>query len=325
MPLLRILIMLAALLMARGAASADAPGVLPREVTLNGVELVLIPEGWFRYTVEVDTSKLPVGTWPYRDVRVWLDSFYLAKYEARASDLLRFMNAGAASGETLAKQAALIKKWEDDIKHKLPECTLRRQPDGRWALKDPSRDLPASNLTWTLATEFAAWMGLRLPTEAEWEKGARGTDRRIWPWGNTYPDDTFGRFGWSGVDCDPAPVDAYPRGRSPYGLYNMAGNVGEYVADWFNQRFDDALIEGQRNPPLAKQASQELDATPLKISKGGVWTTDATSIRIETRRTTEPYWAQTRDGVRFAADVATVRAHLASQAAGQRAKQEKKQ
>lgn len=315
--LLRILLLLSALLIARTAASADANGPLPREVSLNGVELVLIPADWFWYTVGVDTRKLPVDTLPYRNVRVWLDSFYLAKYEARASDLRRFMNAGAASEETLAIQAALVKKWENDIQRKLPECTLRHQPDGSWALADPSRDLPATNLTWALANEFAAWMGLRLPTEAEWEKGARGTDKRIWPWGNTYPDDTYGRFGWSGVDCDPAPVDAYPRGRSAYGLYNMAGNVGEYVADWVSQGFDDALKDGVRNPPLARQASQEPDAVPEKISKGGVWTTDSTSIRIETRRTTEPYWAQTRDGVRFAADVATVRAYLARQAATQ--------
>ncbi|MEO5659466.1 MAG: SUMF1/EgtB/PvdO family nonheme iron enzyme, partial [Polaromonas sp.] len=154
-----------------------------------------------------------------------------------------------------------------------------------------------------------------------WEKGARGTDRRIWPWGNTYPDDTYGRFGWGGVDCDPAPVDAYPRGRSPYGLYNMAGNAGEYVADWVNQDFDDALKDGVRNPPPARQSSPKLDAFSKKVSKGGVWTTDATSISIETRRQTEPYWAQTRDGVRFAADVGTVRAYLARSAETAKEKQ----
>lgn len=321
MTLLRALLLLSALLLARVAASADVSGPLPREVKLNGVEMVLIPEGWFWYTVSVDTFKLPIRTRPYREVRVWLDSFYLAKYEARASDLLRFMNSGAASVETLAKQAALVKKWEDDIKGKLPECALRHQPDGSWVLADPSRDLPATNLTWTIANEFAAWMGLRLPTEAEWTKGARGSDKRIWPWGNTYPDDTYGRFAGSGVDCDPAPVDAYPRGRSPYGLYNMAGNVGEYVADWVNQSFDDSLKDGVRNPPIAMHSSPILDAVPEKVSKGGVWTTDATSIRIETRRNTEPYWAQTRDGVRFSADVATVRAYLASQGAKTEEKQ----
>ena len=322
MPWLRTIPLLLLFLMSQFAISADNSakiraynGELPREVTLNGVELVLIPEGWFWYTVSVDTHKLPIKTWPYRDVRVWLDSFYLAKFEARASDLRRFMESGAALAETLAKQAAVLKEWDEDLQHKRPECTLRRQPDASWALADPSRDLPATNLTWTLANEFAAWMGLRLPTEAQWEKGARGTDKRVWPWGNSYPDDTYGRFGWSGVDCDPAPVDAYPKGRSPYGLYNMAGNVGEYVADWFNQGFDDTLTNGMLNPPLARQGSPVPEANPQKISKGGVWTTDSTSIRIETRQPQEPYWAYTRDGVRFAADVATVRAHLASQTA----------
>ena len=308
------LLLITLLLTASAAARAEAPGALPREVTVNGVELVLIPEGWFWYTVSVDTHLLPVGTRPYREVRVWLDSFYLAKYEARARDLLRFMNAGAASAQTLERQAAVKHILVPPDEPKPPECTLRHMPDGSWERLDPRQNLPATDLSWALATEFAAWMGLRLPTEAEWEKGARSHDKRSFPWGNAYPDDTYGRFDWAREGCNQEAVDAYPKGRSPYGLYNMAGNVSEYVADWFNQGFDDALKDGVRNPPLALDGSPAPYETPQKINMGGGWTRNPQALAIGWRSSKEPHWSSSRDGVRFAANVSTVRAYLAKPA-----------
>ena len=303
------------LLLMQPPAGANASEELPREVTINGVELVLIPAGWFWYTVSVDTQRLPFGTRPFREVQVWLDSFYLAKFEARASDLVRFMNAGAASSQTLTRQAAEKYILLEEGAPKPADCSLRRTAGGTWELVNPNRDLPATDLSWMLATEFAAWMGLRLPTEAEWEKGARGSDKRAWPWGNAYPDDTYGQFGWAREKCSQEPVDAYPKGRSPYGLYNMGGNVSEYVADWFNQGFDDALKNGVRNPPLAKNGSPVPYEAPLKLNKGGDWTAGAGQIRIGTRQSKQPYRSSSLDGVRFAADVSTVRAYLARNAA----------
>lgn len=310
--MLRIFLLLMTLLLTAGkAVGANAPGELPREVTVNGVELVLIPEGWFWYTVSLDTQRLPIGTRPKREVRVWLDSFYLAKYEARARDLLRFMKAGAAKPETLQRQEAVKHILIPADEPKPPECTLRRTGDAIWELLDPGRDLPATNLSWALANEFAAWLGLRLPTEAEWEKAARGQDKRPWPWGDAYPDDTYGRFDWAREGCNQEAVDTYPKGRSPYGLYNMAGNVSEYVADWFNQGFDDALKNGVRNPPLALDASPAPYELPQKISKGGGWTRNPKAIDIGGRFLDEPYRSSSRESVRFAADVNTVRAYLA--------------
>lgn len=309
MRLLQLLIPLAFLISTQLVWSAEAPGALPREVTINGVELVLIPEGWFWYTVSVDTSRLPVGTPAYRDVHVWLDSYYLAKYEARAGDFARFMNSGPVSAVARKEQVHPTDQQQEAL-YTEPAFTVRRSPDGVWAQAAPARDLPATDLSWTLANEFAAWMGFRLPTEAEWEKAARGTDRRLWPWGNAYPDDTYGTFGWC-KECEPAPVEAYPKGRSPFGIYNMAGNVGEYVADWFNQEFDDALKDGDRNPPLAVSGTLSQYDPPMKISKGGLWTRDSIGQRISERRLIRSYRASNRDGVRFAADVAMVRAHLA--------------
>jgi|GEM_PF-2104416 len=274
----------------------------PREVVINGVEFIHIPEGWFWYAVsggywkDIEAGKAP---W-FRDVKTWLDGFYIAKYEARGRDLLRFLQSGQA------RHADQYAKGEAD------GCAVRRRPDGEYYLAEPERDLPATHLSWDLADEFARWMGFRLPTEAEWTKAARGTDRRIWPWGNEYPDDTFAGFG-TGTQCHPMPVDAFRNGISPYGIYNMAGNAMEFVVDWYNEDFDIGLKDGNRNPaPPAHGTTAGGDLNgPKKILKGGRWASNADYIHIYGRNTHHQDGNFVCFGARFALDVDTVRTHLA--------------
>lgn len=296
-----IVALLASLTLLLGAAPARAEA-LPREVVINGVEFIHVPQGWFWHVVGgghwKDIGRPGVPT--FREVRTWLDGFYIAKYEARASDLLRFFNSGKA------QYAWQYPSGEAE------GCSVRRRPTGEYYLGDPARDLPAANLSWQLADEFARWMGFRLPTEAEWVKAARGTDRRIWPWGDEYPDDTFALFGTSS-DCQAVPVDSYPNGVSPYGVYNMAGNALEFVADWFNEDFDVSMQDGQRNPPLATHGTLgngELSGQ-MKLLKGGRWGSNANFIHVFGRRHHRPDSNFICFGARFAVDADTVRAHLA--------------
>jgi formylglycine-generating enzyme required for sulfatase activity len=110
---------------------------------------------------------------------------------------------------------------------------------------------PATHVSWFGAAAYCRWAGLRLPTEIEWEKGARGTDGRLFPWGNEWRADALR---WHGGDRregeTTAPVDAYPEGRSPYGLFQMAGNVNEWCADWFQRDVYRRYATGDLRPPL---------------------------------------------------------------------------
>jgi formylglycine-generating enzyme required for sulfatase activity len=142
---------------------------------------------------------------------------------------------------------------------------------------------PVSGVNWNDANAYCGWANKRLPTEAEWEKTARGPEGYKYPWGNDL-DPTKANFGRKQEFT--SNVDAYPEGKSPYGAYNMAGNVFEWVADWYDPNFyknTQANVNptGPRDGAFLSATGTYVDRIAVgkkRVIRGGSWYAPAASV-----------------------------------------------
>lgn len=165
--------------------------------------MVLVPAGEFIMGTD---ARLP-DEGPQHKVK--LAAFYIDKYEVTNLQYEQFIQA------TQRRSPIHFKN--------------RTYPEGK-------ADHPVINVSWEDAHDYCAWAGKRLPTDQEWEKAARGTDGRIYPWGNTFDPSKAnvpGRWKELGAFGDTTPVGAFEAGKSPYGVYDMSGNVWEWTDSWY--------------------------------------------------------------------------------------------
>ncbi|MFO0775568.1 MAG: formylglycine-generating enzyme family protein [Nitrospiraceae bacterium] len=160
-------------------------------------------------------------------------------------------------------------------------------------------DKPVVGVDWFDAREYCEWVGRRLPTEAEWEKTARGPDARPYPWGEAPPTAAHAQFNhtrWKGY-TSVAPVGTHPDGQSPYGIHDLAGNVWEWVSDRYDAqayrlRATDRPTAGPNGPAQG----------PLRVLRGGSWADAAPILRSANRAAYPPNGRRRDFGFRCAAD-----------------------
>jgi len=171
----------------------------------DGRTMTLIPAGPFTMGggAEGDFDEQPQRI-------IYLDAYYMDQYEVTHADYARF-------AKMLKRPMPVIPVFEDDV-----------------SLLQGERQ-PIVGARWIDAFDYCKWAGGRLPTEAEWEKAAAGEDGRRWPWGDTFDSRLANGLGEEDRFRYSAPVGSFSQGRSIYGLYDMSGNVAEWVSDWYDQ------------------------------------------------------------------------------------------
>jgi len=241
----------------------------PKEGKSSMDNMILIPSGVF--VMGSDQGKFYEG--PPR--KVFLKSYYIDKYEVTNELFQRFVNEGGYKDPKYWSPEGW--QWKESSRISYPGFwygkEYRKDPFG-WDYHKPEQ--PVAGLSWYEADAFCRWAGKRLPTEAEWEKAARGVDGRSYPWGNDPASCSYANYG--GCQRFPTPVGSYEKGKSPYGLYDMAGNVWEWVDDWFSvdyfsQDKGKDILENPKGP----------EKGDLKTRKGGGWTYTEENIRTYAR------------------------------------------
>ena len=240
----------------------------------DGAPMAVIPKGEFVMgTNEGRSNERP-------EHKVWLPTYAIDQVEVTMSRYARFIEATGHEAPPL---------WDYEAVGKVG-------------------DRPAVGLTWRDAVAYCKWAGKRLPTEAEWEKAARGADARRYPWGHMQPFvdiANYNRGVWVSYAITLVSVESGVKGmsirhglkeggKSPYGLYHMSGNAAEWVADWYDREYY------QKSP--AKNPTGPASGEK-RVIRGGSWSDAPVGLRTTARVSAEPDFQDLTMGVRCAMGV----------------------
>jgi formylglycine-generating enzyme required for sulfatase activity len=200
---------------------------------------------------------------------VHLSSYWIDRFEVRVSDYERCVQIGRCAPRPVS---------QGTLRYDLP-------------------DLPVSRVTWNDARDYCGFRGARLPTEAEFERAARGLGARRYPWGQLWNSwaSNHGRFGWDQTDAgdgfaELAPVGSYAAGATPEGIYDLAGNVAEWTADRYAPVYEAGPATDPQGPPAS--------STNLRVVRGGSYVHARFRLRGAARAYAEPGERRTTLGFR---------------------------
>jgi formylglycine-generating enzyme required for sulfatase activity len=213
----------------------------------DGMEMLYVPGGTFQMgSAEGRSDEQPVHT-------VTLDGFWIDETEVTNAQYARCVAAGMCS----------------------PPSELRSRTRDSYYGDSQYDDYPVIWVSWDDATTYCQWAGGRLPTEAEWENAARGPDGRVYPWGNDPPNDTLANYALNVGDT--TTVGSYPEGQSWVGAMDMAGNVLEWVNDWYGSYPSEPRLN-----PIGPASGQ------VRVLRGGSWPGSGEIVRAANRHNLHP-------------------------------------
>ena len=214
--------------------------------TDNSLEL-LIPSGEFEMgSNDGDTDEKPLH-------KVYLDAYWIDKTEVTNAQYQLCLDTGACTSPKTNESYSRENYFDSEA----------------------YADYPVIHMEWYQARDYCRWAGGRLPSEAEWEKAAKGEDGHIYPWGNSNPGDSL--LNYNNNKGDTTPVGSYPAGASPYGVLDMAGNVLEWVEDWYREDYYSS-----KNDWINPQGPSYVE-WEYRLLRGGSWSLNYAFARSSDR------------------------------------------
>jgi formylglycine-generating enzyme required for sulfatase activity len=233
------------------------------ENPVDGATLVCVPAGEFNMGSEDGSSdERPVHS-------VYLDAFWIYETEVTNAMYAVFLNA---EGNHFEGGVAWLDAGDGDVQI--------HQDNGAWRADTGYGEHPAIEVSWYGAAAYCRWAGARLPTEAEWEKAARGTEGNTYPWGDSWDGTLANASGAEDGHSRTSPVRAFPGGSSPYGALDMTGNVWEWVVDRYGRDYyQNSPDENPTGPKTGR----------FRVNRGGSWHINPRHLRVANRHFHMPH------------------------------------